>query len=379
MSKKKEATKPVKANDKTHLIELLDRMHGAGTVMVGNRTIVNVKIFPTNIPSIDLAFGCGGIPQGRIIEIYGHESSGKTTACLEFIEACQNHYFEDKDRYGEVAFIDAEHAFDPEWAKNIGVKLDKLLLSQPNSGDEAFSIIETMVNSKLIDLIVVDSVAALVPQVELNGDISDSNIGAQARMMSAGLRRLRGIVNTSKTTIIFINQIREKIGVMFGNPETTPGGKALKFYSSIRAEVRRGATIKEGDDTVGFRTSMKIVKNKVAPPFTRAEFDICFGLPKRPTYGIDSTASLLETAVDNKIVTRSSSWYSYENTKIGNGTANAVSFLNENPAIYNEIRDKTYNVVFDFRDKCHIVQDIGVPDISDDDILDDDSDETLND
>lgn len=344
MAKQKKVTQIAK--DEKDLINIIEKTYGSGSIMLGEGTIVKVDVFPTSIPSIDLALGCGGLPQGRIIEIYGPESGGKTTTCLQFIAACQQHFFETKDRHGRAAFIDAEHAFDPQWAKQIGVNVDKLLFSQPNSGEEAFDIMEMMVKSKLVDLIIVDSVAALTPQVELDGELSDANVGAHARMMSKALRKLKGEINNSKTTVVFINQIREKIGVMFGSPETTPGGRALKFYASIRGEVRRGQTLKDGDDVIGFRTSVKMVKNKVAAPFRRAEFDICVGHPSRPQYGIDALSSLLEVAKDNKIITTTGSWFVYNDTKLGNGSNATLAYLREHPEVVSEIRTKTYDLAF---------------------------------
>lgn len=345
MAKKEKEKKP---ENQDKLIELIEKIHGAGSVMKGHGKIVNVDVFPTNIASIDVALGCGGLPQGRIMEIYGPESSGKTTTCLQFIAACQKHVFADKDREGACAFIDAEHALDPVWASNIGVDMEQLLLSQPNSGEEAFDIVELMVKSRLVDLIVIDSVAALVPKVELDGELSDSNIGAHARLMSKALRKLKGIINTSKTTVIFINQIREKIGVMFGSPETTPGGRALKFYASIRGEVRRKASIKDEDEggVFGFRTTIKIVKNKVAPPFVIGEFDICVGKEGRPVYGIDTVGSLIDVAADLKIVTRKGNHYSFNDQVLGNGMARATAFLRNDTELEAEIREKTYDKAF---------------------------------
>lgn len=347
--------------------------------MVGRGTIVNVKSFSTDVAAIDVALGCGGLPQGRIMEVYGPESSGKTTTCLQFIAACQRHTFEEKDREGVAAFIDAEHALDPMWAERIGVDMDQLLLSQPNSGEEAFDIIEMMVKSKLVDLIIVDSVAALVPKVELEGELTDANVGAHARLMSKALRKLKGHISNSQTTVIFINQIREKVGVMFGSPETTPGGRALKFYASIRGEVRRGSTLKDGDNVVGFRTSMKMVKNKVAPPFMRAEFDICVGREERPIFGIDEFASLLDVAEEQKVITRKGSYFRYGETVLGNGLAKASAFLQDNPEMVAEIRNKTYSKAFDFLNNCKVVEDEGGDTESDpildgDDLLDDDDD-----
>jgi recombination protein RecA len=374
---KKSDKKPVPvAKDQKQLIDLIEKTHGEGSIMVGRGKIVNVSAFPTGVASIDVALGCGGLPQGRIMEVYGPESGGKTTTCLQFIAACQKYRFEDKDREGVCAFIDAEHALDPVWAGKIGVDMDQLLLSQPNSGEEAFSIIEMMVKSRLVDLIIVDSVAALVPQVELSGELTDANVGAHARLMSKAMRKLKGEINNSKTTVIFINQIREKVGVMFGSPEVTPGGRALKFYASIRGEVRRGATLKDGEDVVGFRTSMKMVKNKVAAPFMRAEFDICVGRESRPIYGIDGLASLIDVAEEMKIVTRKGSHYRFGDQILGNGLAKASAFLQENPDIVAKIQNQTYNKAFDYSG-CQIVDEEDPehdPILDGDDLLDDDDD-----
>lgn len=342
--------------------------------MKGRGKMIKVDTFPTGVASIDLALGCGGLPQGRIMEVYGPESGGKTTTCLQFIAACQHHTFEQKEREGVCAFIDAEHALDPVWAERIGVDMEQLLLSQPNSGEEAFDIIEMMLKSKLVDLIVIDSVAALVPKAELQGEFTDSHIGAHARMMSQALRKLKGVINNSKTTVIFINQIREKVGIIFGSPETTPGGRALKFYASIRGEVKRGNAIKDGDDVIGFRTSMKMVKNKVAPPFMRGEFDICVGKQPRPVYGIDTIASLIDTANDSKVVSRNGSHYAYNDVRLGNGLARAVAFLRDNPDMEAEIREQTYAKAFGFLEQCEVIESEKESDDLDNNILDDDDD-----
>lgn len=344
MAKKKDE-KPV-ATSQDQLIEMIEKEHGAGAVMRGRGKLVKVDVFPTGVPTIDLALGCGGLPQGRIMEIYGPESGGKTTTCLQFIAACQRHHFEQKEREGVCAFIDAEHALDPVWAEKIGVDMEQLLLSQPGSGEEAFSIIELMVKSGLVDLIVVDSVAAMVPNVELQSELQDANVGAHARLMSKALRVLKGQINNSKTTVIFINQVREKVGIMFGSPEITPGGRALKFYASVRGEVRRGSAIKDGDEVLGFRTSIKIVKNKVAPPFMRGEFDICVGKPQRPVFGVDVIASLLDAANSYDVVKRRGNHYSYNGETLGNGMARAASFLRDNPNIADEIKKETYDKAF---------------------------------
>ena len=362
MAKQKKVT-PI-AKSEAELIKIIEKAHGSGSIMLGEGTIVPVDSYTTGIPSIDLALGCGGLPQGRIIEIYGPESGGKTTTCLQFIAACQKHYFNSKERHGKAAFIDAEHAFDPEWAKKIGVDVDQLLFSQPSSGEEAFDIIELMVKSRLVDLIIIDSVAALTPQVELDGELSDANVGAHARMMSKALRKLKGEINNSKTTVVFINQIREKVGVMFGSPETTPGGRALKFYASIRGEVRRGTTLRSGDDVIGFKTSIKMVKNKVAAPFKRAEFDICVGHPERPIFGIDDLSSLLEVSKEFGIVTTTGSWFVYDGSKLGNGINATLSYIRENEDIKSKIMAETYEKVFSNNKPTNITL---VPDVYEED------------
>jgi recombination protein RecA len=342
---KSKKEKPI-ATSLENLKEIINRQYGDGSVIQGRNSIVAVEIFPTNIATIDLALGVGGMPIGRTLEIFGTESSGKTTTCLQIIAACQKHYFPKKERNGVVAFVDAEHALDPTWATNIGVDMDKLLLSQPNSGEEALNIVEMMAKSKQVDLIVIDSVAALIPKAELEGDIGDHHVGAQARMMSQALRKLVGVALKSQTTIIFINQIREKIGVMFGSPEVTPGGRALKFYASIRAQISKGSAVKDGDVTVGFEPTIKFIKNKVAPPFTSAKYVICAGTPERPVYGIDAAASLIDVAITFKVVARSGSHYKYGKQILGNGMGNASKFLRENPDMFEEIKQKTYTEAF---------------------------------
>lgn len=338
---KEKKVKPV-ASDTKSLMAIINKQYGEGSVMKGRGSILNVETFPTGVASIDRALG-KGVPTGRIIEIYGPESHGKTTTTLEIVAACQAHSF--NKRKGVAAFIDAEHALDPEWAANIGVNMDELLLSQPDSGEEAFDIIETMARSGLVDLIIVDSVAALVPKAELDGEIGDHHVGAQARLMSKGLRKIKGLCNNTKTTVIFINQIREKVGVMFGSPEVTPGGRALKFYASIRGEVRKIGALKDGDDVVGVRTKIKVIKNKVAPPFVTAEFDICVGNAKRPVYGIDKISSLLDEAVDKKIVSKSGSWYSFKGDKFGNGANKAVQSLLANNELMSAIKKDLYEEI----------------------------------
>lgn len=344
------AKKPVKSvkqdkqDDKSTFKALLDAKFGEGTIMKGRGSIVDVDVVPTNIAAIDIALGVGGLPLGRVIELFGNESSGKTTACLNFIAAFQRYYFPAKERNGIAAFVDAEHAFDPTWAELNGVNMEELYVTQPSNGEEALSIVEVIAKSGEVDLVIVDSVAALVPKAELDGEIGDHHIGAQARMMSQAMRKLTSIASKSGTTIIFINQVREKIGVSFGNPETTPGGKALKFYASIRINIFKGSAVKIGDVTVAFRPTMKIIKNKVAPPFTTAVFDICVGRPERPVYGIDGMASLCEVGEKYKIITRRGSSYSYNNQVLGNGLGRSSTFLNENKDIADEIRRKIYDV-----------------------------------
>ncbi len=306
----------------------IERQFGKGSIMrLGDRVGVTVPVISSGSISVDAALGIGGFPRGRVIEIYGPESSGKTTMALHAIAEAQK-------AGGSAAFIDAEHAMDAEYAKRLGVDVDDLLVSQPDSGEQALEICEMLVRSGAIDIVVVDSVAALVPKAELEGEMGDSHVGLQARLMSQALRKLAGIVSKSNTCLVFINQIREKIGVMFGNPETTTGGRALKFYASIRLEVRRIATIKEGENNVGNRTKAKIVKNKLAPPFKEAEFDITFGL------GISREGELLDLAVEHKIIEKSGSWFSYGQDRLGQGREAGKQFLRDNPAIAAEVTQK---------------------------------------
>ena len=310
-------------------ISQIEKQHGKGAIMKlgdsGNK--MNVESLPTGSLSLDLALGIGGIPRGRIIEIYGPESSGKTTVALHMIAETQK-------RGGVAGFIDAEHALDPVYAKNIGVDIDNLYISQPDYGEQALEITETMVRSGAVDIIIVDSVAALVPKAEIDGDMGDSHMGQQARLMSQALRKLTGIVNKTGCSVVFINQLREKIGVMFGNPETTTGGRALKFYASVRLDVRRVETLKAGGEMVGNRARVKVVKNKVAPPFKEAEFDIMFGK------GISREGDILDLAANCGVVIKSGSWYAYNSEKIGQGRENAKKYLLENPTIMEEIETK---------------------------------------
>ena len=327
------AAKPVATDDHSSMLDnavgQIEKLFGKGSIMKLDNTESTAGIpgISSGALSLDLALGGRGFPRGRIIEMYGPESSGKTTLALHAIANAQK-------AGGIAAFIDAEHALDPSWARKIGVNLDDLLVSQPSYGEEALQIAEMLVKSNAVDIIVVDSVAALVPKAELDGEIGDSHVGLQARMMSQAMRKLTGVIARAKTTVIFINQLREKIGVMFGSPETTPGGKALKFYSSCRVDVRRISSIKEGEIQIGIRMRAKIVKNKVAPPFRIAEFDML------NTHGISFEADLVDLGVENKIIDRSGSWFSYGKTKIGQGRDRARIFLEENPEIAQEIKQK---------------------------------------
>ena len=308
-------------------IKQIEKQFGKGSVMkLGDRAAVDVAVIPTGSLTLDMALGIGGYPKGRIIEIYGPESSGKTTLTLHAIAEVQK-------QGGTAAFIDAEHAIDPVYAKNLGVNIDELILSQPDSGEQGLEIAETLVRSGAIDLVVVDSVAALVPQVELDGEMADQQMGLQARLMSKALRKLSGVMNKTDCTIIFINQLREKIGVMFGNPETTTGGRALKFYSSVRIEIRRSEAIKNGTEIVGNKVNIKVVKNKVAPPFKSTQVDIIYGK------GISRDGEVLDLAVEKDIVDKSGAWYAYKGEKIGQGRENAKRYLVEHPEIMNEITE----------------------------------------
>lgn len=288
---------------------------------------MQIETTPTGCLSLDMALGLGGVPKGRIIEVYGPESSGKTTVALHMVAEVQK-------RGGIAGFIDAEHALDPVYAKNIGVDIDNLYISQPDNGEQALEITETMVRSGAVDIIIVDSVAALVPKAEIDGDMGDSHVGLQARLMSQALRKLTAVTSKSNCTVIFINQLREKIGVMFGNPETTTGGRALKFYSSIRLDVRRVETLKQGGEMVGNRTKIKVVKNKIAPPFKEAEFDIMFG------EGISREGDILDLAVNTGVVNKSGAWYAYNGEKIGQGRENAKTYLRQNAAVCQEIEER---------------------------------------
>lgn len=315
-------------------ISQIEKKFGKGSVMrLGDRTAVDVDVIPSGSLTLDKALGIGGYPKGRIIEIYGPESSGKTTLTLHAIAQAQK-------QGGKAAFIDAEHAIDPVYAKNLGVDIDELILSQPDSGEQALEIAEMLVRSGVIDLIVIDSVAALVPQVELDGEMGDAAVGLQARLMSKALRKLSGVMNKTNCTVIFINQLREKIGVMYGNPETTTGGRALKFYSSVRVEIRRSEQIKQNGEIVGNKANIKVVKNKVAPPFKTTQVDIIYGK------GISRDGEILDLAVEDDIVEKSGAWYAYNGEKIGQGRENAKNFLLEHPAIFAEVEEKVKAQLF---------------------------------
>ncbi len=320
------STETKKAKALELAITQIDRQFGKGSIMrLGDEhTPTNENVISTGCLSLDVALGVGGVPKGRIVEIYGPESSGKTTLALHIVAEAQK-------AGGFAAYIDAEHAVDPEYSEKLGVNTEELLISQPDTGEQALEICETLVRSGALDVIVIDSVAALVPRAELEGDMGDTHVGLQARLMSQALRKLTGTVSRSNTTVIFINQIREKIGVMFGNPETTPGGRALKFYSSVRMEIRRVSTLKDGTEMVGSHVRVKVVKNKVAPPFKMTEFDIMYG------QGISFEGDILDLAVKGDIVEKTGAWYSYNDMKIGQGRENSKQFLSENDDILNEI------------------------------------------
>lgn len=315
-------------------LEMIEKQYGKGAIMrMGDDSIkTNVEVIPTGSISLDMATGVGGYPRGRIIEIYGPESSGKTTLALHAVAEAQK-------MNGKAAFIDAEHALDPVYARSLGVDVDELLVSQPDTGEQALEICEMLSRSGAIDIIVIDSVAALVPRAEIQGEMGDSHVGLQARLMSQALRKIAGAVNKSNTCVIFINQLREKIGISYGNPETTTGGRALKFYATMRLEVRKGEAIKSGDETLGNRTKVKIVKNKVAPPFRKTEFDIMFG------EGVSITGDIMDAAVDNEIIDKAGSWYSYDGQRIGQGRENVKTFLADNEEILKEIKTKLLDIL----------------------------------
>ncbi|MBE5935667.1 MAG: recombinase RecA [Lachnospiraceae bacterium] len=314
----------------------IEKQYGKGSVMkLGEQGAnMNIEAIPTGSLSLDVALGVGGVPKGRIIEVYGPESSGKTTVALHMVAEVQK-------RGGIAGFIDAEHALDPVYAKNIGVDIDNLYISQPDNGEQALEITETMVRSGAVDIVIVDSVAALVPRAEIDGEMGDSHVGLQARLMSQALRKLTAVISKSNCIVIFINQLREKVGIMFGNPETTTGGRALKFYSSVRMDVRRIEALKMAGEVIGNRTRIKVVKNKVAPPFREAEFDIMFGK------GISREGDVLDLAANHNIIIKSGAWYAYNGNKIGQGRENAKVFLRENPDIFNEVEAQVRAKVFE--------------------------------
>ncbi|PSL56393.1 recombination protein RecA [Saccharothrix carnea] len=320
------------APDRDKALELalaqIDKQFGKGSVMrLGEETRAPIQVIPTGAIALDVALGIGGLPRGRVVEIYGPESSGKTTVALHAVANAQRNG-------GIAAFVDAEHALDPDYAKKLGVDTDALLVSQPDTGEQALEIADMLVRSGALDILVIDSVAALVPRAEIEGEMGDNHVGLQARLMSQALRKITGALSNSNTTAIFINQLREKIGVMFGSPETTTGGKALKFYASVRLDVRRIETLKDGGEPVGNRTRVKVVKNKVAPPFKQAEFDILYG------QGISREGSLIDMGVDQGILRKSGAWYTYEGDQLGQGKENARKFLRENPDVANEIEKR---------------------------------------
>ncbi len=326
----------------------IEKQFGKGAVMkLGESTHMTVETVPTGAIGLDIALGVGGVPRGRIVEIFGPESSGKTTVALHIVAEAQK-------AGGDAAFIDAEHALDPVYAKKLGVDIDNLIVSQPDTGEQALEIAEALVRSGAIDVIVIDSVAALVPKAEIDREMGDAHVGLQARLMSQALRKLAGVISKSKTTAIFINQLREKVGIMFGNPETTPGGRALKFYSSVRLDVRRIEALKQGTEVIGNRTKVKVVKNKVAPPFKEAEFDIIYG------QGISKEGSILDVGVGLDIVNKSGAWFSYNGQRIGQGRENVKQFLRDNPEILKEIEKKireNYSQAFVNSMEAHVADD----------------------
>ncbi len=334
----------------------IDKQFGKGAIMkMGEKTQMNIEVIPTGSLGLDIALGVGGVPRGRIVEIYGPESSGKTTLALHILAEAQK-------MGGDVAFIDAEHALDPVYAKKLGVDVEELIVSQPDTGEQALEITEALVRSGAIDAIIVDSVAALVPKAEIDGDMGDSHVGLQARLMSQALRKLTAIISKSNTVVIFINQLREKVGIMFGNPETTTGGRALKFYSSVRLDIRRIEAIKNGTEVIGNRTKVKVVKNKVSPPFREVEFDIIYG------EGISKEGSILDVALTQEIINKSGSWFSYKEQRIGQGRENVKKYLKDNPAVATEIEQKIrQNLVQIAADNLVVVGDTDDEDYDEDD------------
>jgi len=310
----------------------IEKQFGKGSIMkLGSGVIRNIEVIPTGAMSLDIALGVGGLPKGRIVELFGPESSGKTTVALHVIAEAQKNG-------GIAAFIDAEHALDPIYARNLGVNIDELLVSQPDTGEQALEITEALVRSGAVDILVIDSVAALVPRAEIEGEMGDTHVGLQARLMSQAMRKLSGIISKSQTVVVFINQIREKVGIMFGNPETTPGGRALKFYSSVRLDIRKLDQLKQGTEIVGNRTRAKVVKNKVAPPFRQAEFDIIYG------QGISREGCILDLAIEKEIIKKSGAWYSYGEERLGQGKENVREFLKNNKELFSSIEQQVQNV-----------------------------------
>ncbi|MBE6128067.1 MAG: recombinase RecA [Erysipelotrichaceae bacterium] len=335
-TKVKELTDEKKDQLLQEALKAIEKEYGKGSIMrLGDRAEVSVDAIPSGSLALDLALGIGGYPKGRIVEIYGPESSGKTTLALHAIAECQK-------QGGRCAFIDAENAIDPVYAKNLGVDIDELILSQPDSGEQALEITEVLIKSGAIDLVVIDSVAALVPQAELDGEMGDASVGLQARLMSKAMRKLAGVMNRSNTTAIFINQLREKVGILFGNPETTPGGRALKFYSSVRLDVRRGETLKNGSEAIGNATKIKVVKNKVAPPFKTATVNVIYG------EGISHADEVINLAVENDIISKAGAWFSYEGEKIGQGFQSVREYFKNNPEfaekVTQQVKDKLFAV-----------------------------------
>lgn len=352
---KKKPEEAKKATTFEELRKILSEKSEEDTVlMTGESEAIDVDSFPTGIATLDKAFGCAGIPIGRIIEFFGAESSGKTTTALAIIAACQNHYFKDKERNGRVLFIDAEHALDPDWAKKVGVNIKELMILQPTHAEETFDMIKAAAESGYVDMIVIDSVAAMAPKSQIMGSAEDQGMAELARVMSRGINTTKGTLNSNKVTALFINQIREKVGVMFGNNEVTPGGRALKFYATIRMQIFKGEAIKEGDEVIGFSPKVKILKNKVAKPFTVAEYDITFGHAKRPVCGVDKYSSILNMAGEYKIINVKGSFYSisdsvdskvYAGLKLGAGRSAAISSLTSQPEVYKFIVDKVYEAM----------------------------------
>lgn len=342
MAKDKPKDKGDKSRKLKLLIGSLEKKYGAGTIMRGGTHIAGVEFLSTGISTLDDSLG-GGLPRGRIIELYGAEGSGKTTTTLQAIASCQKTYFEDKKRNGVAAFIDAEHALDPVWAENVGVDLEELLVNQPESGNQALKLAEDLAKSGEIDLVVIDSVAGLVPQEELDGEMDDVQVGAQARMMSKAMRILKTAFQRTNTAAVFINQLREKIGVKFGNPETTPGGRALKFYASVRMDIRRASAVKEGEKNVGMKAKVKVVKNKVAPPYRSCEYDIYFGVPMGTDglviYGADRIAALFDTALSMDLLDKSGSWFAFGEERVGLGRPKSIAALHGNAALASKIAE----------------------------------------